>query len=133
MRSFIFVDFTALPGAHDLLAVLDRLAMLWAVVTSADKRLVKARLDAAGIVPPLLVTAEDVIRGKPDAEGYLAAAGRLGVAAARCLMVEDSVAGLAAGRAAGMRTAGLRGLRADMQLRDLSHLAHLLHRSRAAP
>jgi alpha-glucosidase len=124
---------TALSGAHDLLGVLNRLGLPWAVVTSADNRLAKARLGAAGIVPPLLVTAEDVVRGKPDPEGYLAAADRLGVAAARCLVVEDSVAGLAAGQAAGMQTAGLRGLRADVQVRDLGHLAHLLHRSRMTP
>jgi mannitol-1-/sugar-/sorbitol-6-phosphatase len=123
-------DVTAMAGAHDLLAVLSRLGLPWAVVTSADARLAAARLGAAGIVPPVLVTADDVADGKPHPEGYLAAAGRLGVEAARCLVVEDSPTGLAAGRAAGMRTAGLRGLEADLRPRDLAHLAHLLHRSR---
>ncbi|MEV0154940.1 HAD-IA family hydrolase [Micromonospora sp. NPDC050686] len=121
-------DVTALPGAADLLAVLARLGLPWAVVTSADTRLAKARLAAAGIDPPLLVTADDVAAGKPDPEPYLAAAARLGVPATHCLVVEDSTTGLAAGRAAGARTAALRGLDGDLRLRDLVQLAHLLDR-----
>jgi HAD superfamily hydrolase (TIGR01509 family) len=119
-------DVVAAPGAPELLAALDRTGLPWAVVTSADVRLAKARLGAAGIEPPLLVTVEDVRRGKPDPEGYLLAAGRLGVDPAACLVVEDSEPGLAAGRAAGMRTAALRGLDGDLRLADLAQLAHLL-------
>jgi HAD superfamily hydrolase (TIGR01509 family) len=119
-------DVVAAPGAPELLAVLDRTGLPWAVVTSADVRLAKARLGAAGIEPPLLVTVEDVRRGKPDPEGYLLAAGRLGVDPAACLVVEDSEPGLAAGRAAGMPTAALRGLDGDLRLADLAQLAHLL-------
>jgi HAD superfamily hydrolase (TIGR01509 family) len=119
-------DVVAAPGAPELLAALDRTGLPWAVVTSADVRLAKARLGAAGIEPPLLVTVEDVRRGKPDPEGYLLAAGRLGIAPAACLVVEDSEPGLAAGRAAGMRTAALRGLDGDLRLADLAQLAHLL-------
>jgi len=51
----------------------------------------------------VFVTAGDVERGKPDPEGYLLAASRLGVAPADCVVVEDSPPGVAAGRAAGMR------------------------------
>ena len=47
------------------------------------------------------MTAEDVERGKPDPQPYLAAAEALGVDPARCLVVEDAPAGIAAGRAAG--------------------------------
>ncbi len=119
-------DVVAAPGAPELLAALDRLGLPWAVVTSADVRLAKARLGAAGIEPQLLVTVEDVRRGKPDPECYLLAAGQLGVEPAACLVVEDSEPGLAAGRAAGMRTAALRGLDGDLRLADLAQLAHLL-------
>jgi HAD superfamily hydrolase (TIGR01509 family) len=122
-------DVVAAPGAHELLAVLDRLGTPWAVVTSADVRLAEARLGAAGIDPPLLVTVEDVRRGKPDPEGFLIAAGRLGVDPATCLVVEDSEPGLASGRAAGMRTAALRGLDGDLRIADLTQLAHLLERA----
>ena len=68
----------------------------------------EARLRAAGIDPPAaLVTADDVRRGKPDPEPYLLGAARLGVEPARCLVIEDAPAGLAAGRAAGMQTVGV--------------------------
>jgi HAD superfamily hydrolase (TIGR01509 family) len=126
-------DVVAAPGTRELLAALDRLHLPWAVVTSADVRLAKARLGAAGIDPPLLVTVEDVRRGKPDPEGFRLAATRLGVDQAACLVVEDSEPGLASGRAAGMRTAALRGLDGDLRLVDLAQLAHLLERARVRP
>jgi mannitol-1-/sugar-/sorbitol-6-phosphatase len=50
-----------------------------------------------------MVCADEVAHGKPDPEGYLTAAARLGVAPAKCLVVEDAPVGLAAARAAGMR------------------------------
>src|ERR671914_767415 len=100
-------DVVAAPGTPELLAALDRTGLPWAVVTSADVRLAKARLGAAGIEPPLLVTVEDVRRGEPDPGGFLHAAGRLGVDPAACLVVEDSEPGLAAGRGAGMPNAAL--------------------------
>lgn len=113
-------------GAHELLAVLARLGIPWAVVTSADARLAKARLGAAGIPAPLLVTFEDVTAGKPDPQGYLLAAEALGVAPGRCLVVEDAEPGLDAGRAAGAMTAALKGLAGDLRLDYLGQLAHLL-------
>jgi HAD superfamily hydrolase (TIGR01509 family) len=119
-------DVVAAAGAPELVAALDRTALPWAVVTSADVRLSKARLGAAGISPPLLVTVEDVRRGKPDPEGYVLAAARLRIDPAACLVVEDSEPGLVAGRAAGMRTAALRGLDGDLRLADLGQLAALL-------
>jgi alpha-glucosidase len=124
------IDVRPTPGAHLLIEVLGRLGLPWAVVTSADRRLAAARLGAAGIEPPLLVTVEDVSAGKPDPQGFALAARRLGVDPARCLVVEDADAGLAAGRGAGATTAALRGLRGDLRIRDLAHLAHLLERSR---
>ena len=119
-------DVHALPGAHELLDVLARRGLPWAVVTSADVRLARARLGAAGIDPPVLVTVDDISVGKPDPEGYLLAARRLGVAPAHCLVVEDSEPGIVAGHAAGMTVAALRGLPAEVPLRDLGELARAL-------
>ena len=119
-------DVTASTGAHELLAVLARLGIPWAVVTSADARLAKARLGAAGMPAPLLVTFEDVTAGKPDPQGYLLAAEALGVAPGRCLVVEDAEPGLDAGQAAGAMTAALKGLAGDLRLDYLGQLAHLL-------
>jgi mannitol-1-/sugar-/sorbitol-6-phosphatase len=119
-------DVAASRGALVLVAALQDKAIPWAVVTSADRRLALARIGAAGIEPPLLVTCEDVVAGKPDPACYLLAASQLGVAPADCLVVEDSPAGVAAGRAAGARTAGLRGLDADIALADLADLASVI-------
>jgi sugar-phosphatase len=116
-------DVVATQGATGLLA---GLALPWAVVTSADRRLADARLGAAGIVPPLLITAEDVRAGKPGPEGYLLAAAKLGVVAGRCLVVEDSAAGIQAGRAAGATVAALKGLPGDIEITGLGDLAGLL-------
>jgi sugar-phosphatase len=52
-------------------------------------------------LPAVQVYGEDVAEGKPSPEGYLAAAARLGLDPARCLVVEDAPSGVAAGRAAG--------------------------------
>ncbi|MEV6932641.1 HAD-IA family hydrolase [Dactylosporangium sp. NPDC051485] len=119
-------DVVATPGAARLLAALEKLDLPWAVVTSADRRLAVARLGAAGIDPPLLVTVEDTRRGKPAPDPYLAAATRLGVAPGDCLVVEDSQPGIDAGHAAGATVAALRGLDADIRLGDLGDLAGLL-------
>jgi len=74
----------------------------WAVVTSASVPLARARLKAAGVTPPaVMVTAEDVERGKPDPAGYLKAAATLGFVIADCLVFEDAEAGIRAGEAAG--------------------------------
>jgi HAD superfamily hydrolase (TIGR01509 family) len=119
-------DVTAAPGVHGLLAELDRLGLPWAVVTSADVRLAQIRLAAAQITPALLVTIDDVRHGKPDPEGYLLAARKLGADPRRCLVVEDAEAGVRAGRAAGAVVAGLRGVDADIQIADLYQLTALL-------
>jgi sugar-phosphatase len=96
----------AIPGAAEALGAVreDRVA----VVTSATLALAAARLGAVGIAPPaVMVNAEDVSRGKPDPEGYLTAARRLGVEPAEALVVEDSPPGIEAGRAAGAATVGV--------------------------
>jgi HAD superfamily hydrolase (TIGR01509 family) len=124
------VDVTALPGVGELMRTLTDLRLPWAVVTSADVPLAKARLGAAGIEPPLLVTVEDVAAGKPDPEGFLVAAERLGVPVGNCLVVEDSAPGLAAGRAAGAMTAALKGLDGDLRIAGLAELARWLRAQR---
>ncbi len=114
---------TQIPGA----AALAGAVPLWAVVTSGHRELAEARLRAAGIpVPDVLVTADDVAHGKPDPEGYLAAAGRLGVRPADAVVLEDAAAGIAAARAAGVSAVvgvgGRDGLDADVHVRDLRDL-----------
>ncbi|GAB1691169.1 HAD-IA family hydrolase [Krasilnikovia sp. M28-CT-15] len=94
---------TAVPGAGELLARLPRGS--WAMVTSAGRRLAEARMAAAGLpMPDVTISADDVTAGKPDPEGYLAAAARLGVAPESTLVFEDAEAGLLAARRCGART-----------------------------
>ncbi|MEU3140668.1 HAD-IA family hydrolase [Nocardiopsis alba] len=74
----------------------------WAAVTSGTRLLMRERLSHAGLpIPEVLVAAEDVSVGKPDPQGYLKAAERLGHAPERCLVVEDAPAGIRAGVASG--------------------------------
>ena len=119
-------DVVAMPGALALLAQLGALGIPWAIVTSAERPLAALRLEAAGVVAETVVTIDDVAACKPDPEGYLVAAEALEVEISRCLVVEDSVPGVAAGRAAGATVASLRGVASDLPLRDLFHLAELL-------
>jgi sugar-phosphatase len=94
---------TAVAGSVSLARMVPR--DRWAVVTSGTRALAGARLEAAGLpVPPIMVTADDVQRGKPHPEGYLAAVHQLGVRAADVVVLEDSASGITAALAAGVRT-----------------------------
>jgi len=74
----------------------------WAVVTSALREAARTRLKGVGFADPrVLIGADDVSRGKPDPEGFLAAARALGVDPSHCVVFEDSPAGLEAALASG--------------------------------
>ncbi|MER6027981.1 HAD-IA family hydrolase [Streptomyces sp. NPDC001851] len=107
-----------IPGARAFLASLRGLPH--ALVTSADVPLSTARMNAAGLpLPEVRVTAESVGASKPDPEGFLKGAAELGVAPADCVVFEDSGAGIAAGRAAGMTVVGV-GPRAGAHAPDVT-------------
>ncbi|MEU6138983.1 HAD family hydrolase [Streptomyces sp. NPDC047081] len=106
-----------IAGAGEFLASLRGLPH--ALVTSADVPLSTARMAAAGLeLPEVRVTAECVGASKPDPEGFLKGAAELGVDPADCVVFEDSAAGIAAGRSAGMRVVGV-GPRADFHEPDV--------------
>ena len=111
-----------IEGVLDLLDFLDAMEHPWAVHTSADARLAQVRLAAAGIAPRVLVTRDQIERGKPAPDGYLRAAELLGVEPGECIVVEDTVVGIEAGRAAGMTTVGVRDARGDLPLRTIADL-----------
>jgi mannitol-1-/sugar-/sorbitol-6-phosphatase len=80
----------------------------WGVVTSGTRLLASARLRFCGLpVPQVLVTADDVVDGKPHPEPYLKGAQGLGFDPADCLVIEDAPAGIQAGRAGGMKVIGI--------------------------
>ena len=90
------------PGALELLGRLD--GAPWAVVTSGSRHVAEARLAYVGLPhPPVLITADEVPRGKPAPDGYLLAAEHLAISPAQCVVIEDSPVGVEAGKAAGMR------------------------------
>lgn len=87
-------------GAYHLLTTLP--PGHWAVATSGTRDVASTRLTYAGLpFPAVFVTADDVPRGKPSPDPYLQAAAGLGIAANRCLVIEDAPAGITAGLTAG--------------------------------
>ena len=94
-----------MPGA---VAAVRRLAERWplGLASSSPARLIAHVLDVAGLAGAFKVTlsTEEIGRGKPAPDVYLAVAGGLGVDPVRCAAVEDSTNGLRAALAAGMRT-----------------------------
>ena len=95
-----------------------------AVVSGASRVEVETVLRAAGLeVFDAVVTMEDVARGKPDPEGYLRALELLGVDAADAVALEDTEAGVAAAKAAGVYTVGVLGTMSPERLAAADELA----------
>lgn len=99
----------AFPGARDLLGSLVAARRPIALASSAPTEKITHNLAAAGLggLFRVVVTGEDFARGKPDPEIFLRAAERLGVGPGRCVVIEDSINGLRAARAAGMFGIGI--------------------------
>jgi beta-phosphoglucomutase len=118
----------ALPGAAEWVARLHDEGWLQAIASSAPRANVDVMLAVAGVERCLdaVVSAEDVTAGKPDPQVFLAAAAKLGVLPARCIVVEDAAAGIEAARRAGMKCIGVNAgvqLPADVYVRSLDALA----------
>ena len=80
----------------------------WAIVTSCVRDLALGRLRATNLsIPPLLIPADEVPRSKPAPDGFLQAANVCGVDPSRCVVFEDSSAGVTAAREAGMAVVGV--------------------------
>jgi sugar-phosphatase len=111
-------DIQVLDGARALLESLP--LERWAIVTSATRRLLVARLAAAKLpVPERLISADMVRNGKPDPEPYLRGAEVLGVKAEDCVVFEDAPSGVRAGVAAGCRVVGVMGTTPAKELREV--------------
>jgi len=99
------------PGSAELVRHLGGLGVPVGIVTGAARLEVDHVLETAGLVDDFaaIVSEEDVSRGKPDPEGFLLGASRLGIDPGRVLVFEDSVAGLRGARDAGMTTVAITG------------------------
>ncbi|MET7683031.1 HAD family phosphatase [Streptomyces sp. NPDC005423] len=114
-----------LPGAEGLLRALGRARVPCALVSSSYRAMVDAVLPSLGGAEfAVTVAGDEVRRPKPDPESYRTAAARLGIAPERCVVVEDSSAGLRSGRAAGCVTVSVAPTREPVALgvRGLSEL-----------
>jgi HAD superfamily hydrolase (TIGR01509 family) len=116
------------PGVASWLKRLQQHGWQQAIASAAPRANLDAVLDglSATHIFQGIVSAEDVHRGKPDPEVYLLAAARVGVPAARCIVVEDAVAGVEGARRAGMRSIGVshdgKDLHADVVVESLELL-----------
>jgi sugar-phosphatase len=108
---------TGIEGASRLVHFLPSDA--WAVVTSGTRDTAMTRLTYTGLpVPSVLITADDIRRGKPDPEAYLLAAAKLGIAPGRCVVVEDAPVGISAAHSAGMRVVAVETTYSQIELRE---------------
>jgi beta-phosphoglucomutase len=118
-----------LPGAFDWLSRLRRAGWKQALASSAPRPNIDAVFEALGLdrFLDVVVSADEVGRGKPDPALFLEAARRLGLSSDRCVVVEDAPAGLEAARRAGMRSVGVLSshhpaLEADLIVPSLEYL-----------
>ncbi|KAL8712266.1 MAG: hypothetical protein Q9220_003417 [cf. Caloplaca sp. 1 TL-2023] len=117
-------DAVEIPGARSLLAALEQVHASWAIVTSGTYALASGWLDVMGLSHPKhLVVAEDVLTGKPAPDCYRLGMDRLGLTAndkagKEVLVIEDSPAGVLAGKAAGCSVIGLATTHSTEQIRS---------------
>ena len=119
---------TPLPGAASWVRRLHAQGWQQAIASSAPRENVGVMLHALALdgMFEVIVSAEDVTRGKPDPQVFLAAADRLGMSPARCIVVEDAAVGVEAARAARMKCIGVNRtvvLAADLAVSSLEDLA----------
>ncbi len=96
-----------MPGVLELLALLERVTWKKAVASSSKNGVLLLNLVRIADRFDAITTGHDFTHPKPNPEIYLLAAGRIGMTPARCVAIEDSVAGVTAANAAGMATIGL--------------------------
>ena len=99
----------ALSGVIGLLEDLKAAGIPTAVGTSAERENIECVFSLLGIGHLFqdVAASEDVIRGKPDPDVFLKAAGKLGIDPANCVVIEDAHVGLRAAQAAGMKCVGV--------------------------
>ncbi|WP_246267641.1 HAD family hydrolase [Nonomuraea typhae] len=102
-------EIVPVPGAAELVRKVAAYGSPIGLVTSAGRDWAEERLVQVGVreLIRVVVAAEDVAVGKPDPAGFLLAARMLGAGPADCVVFEDSLPGIAAAKAAGMRVVGV--------------------------
>ena len=128
------------PSTKRTLERLRDMKVRLAIATSSVSASARPFLDRHGLTPffDVIVTGDEIERGKPDPDIYLRAAKKLGIGADACLVIEDALSGITAGKAAGMRVAAIPDRRfvdardyekeADYVLGNLSEIPALVRR-----
>lgn len=124
-RSEAEIEYRPIEGAFEFLEALAEAGIPAAVVTSSNDEKMATLYRQLPDFPgrfATIVTACDISRSKPDPEGYMLAARRLGLPSERCCVFEDSFQGLEAGRRAGGRVVALATTNPRHTLNDLADL-----------
>ena len=118
-----------MPGARELMESLHLANIPMALVSASPRLIVDAALSNFENIPfKATISADDVKKTKPDPEGYIKAAQLLGVDIRNCLILEDSITGVTAGRASGARVIAVPHLvkiETDSQTKVISSLLQL--------
>ena len=114
------------PGAAKWLSLIEEKELPMAVATSNTRKLAMTALHAQDIEHyfRVIMTGEDVVKGKPDPFVYQEAARRLGVNPKNCLVFEDIPEGIQAGLSAGMTVCAVQDDFSDYQIEEKKKLAH---------
>jgi beta-phosphoglucomutase len=130
-REFVYNAAIPLPGAIELLSALHVAGYLQALASSTPAKNIELINELLGLDRYLsvLVSGERVAHGKPAPDIFLKAAAELGVEPAKCLVIEDAVAGVEAAHAGGMRCIAVAGERdlpglrkAELMVKDLTEV-----------
>ena len=99
----------ALPGAKETIKRAREAGLKQAIVSSTPGANIEMILGELELTEAFdtIVGEEDAEKGKPDPEGFLVAAERVGIEPKRCVVIEDAPAGIEGGKAAGMRCIGV--------------------------
>jgi len=129
------------PNAREVLQQLRQMNLRLALATSSVGTSARPFLDRHQLTKffDVIITGDEIERGKPEPDIYLRAAEKLGVRAEDCLVIEDSLSGIAAAKAAKMRVVAIPDQRfvdpreyekeADYLLNDLSELPALVRKA----
>ena len=117
-----------LPGLSDLLDGLEQRGLPKAVATSSERQFAELALGSFGLMPrfEFVLTADDVINGKPAPDIYLESARRLGVEIQNVLVLEDSFIGSTAAATAGALTVAVPGSHSSEQ--NFDHVDYVVDR-----
>lgn len=149
LQDELFRSFEAdLEAIHGIQDVLDVVTQRVCVASSGSHQRMRVSLGSTGLyerLAPNIFSASQVRNGKPAPDLFLFAANEMGVPPGRCVVIEDSLAGIAGARAAGMTVFGfcggshcgdshaetLRQAGADLTFADMHQLPELLRRVEA--